>query len=175
MRRVLSLFAAIALVLLCCCGCQNSGMSKENYTVPSAFSADISVTHGALTFDAVFSIDESGTAITQIKSPAAVEGLEITQTAENCSFEFLGLTLETPEALLPDTSFAKLLYAVLETLRDNARYVTSTQDGEIIYSGMTAGGDAFTLTQSKTDGALRSLTMDGQKLTVAFTKFQLNT
>lgn len=170
MRRVLCLLAATGL-LLCCCGCQNSGRN-QNYTIPAAFSADINVTHGALTFDAVFSIDANGTAVTQIQSPAAVEGLEITQAAENCSFGFLGFSLDAPETLLPDTAFAKLLYAVLETLRDNTRYVVSAQGDEVVYSGMTADGEAFTLTQSKADGTLRALTMDGQKLTVTFSNFQ---
>ncbi len=172
MRRILCLLAAAAF-LLCCCGCQNSGLSQESVSVPASFSADISVTHGALAFKAAFSVDEAGTAITQIQSPAAVEGLEITQTAENCSFAFLGLTLETPETLLPDTSFAKLLYAVFETLRDNTRCVVSAQDGEVVYSGMTADGDAFALTQSKTDGTLQALTMDGQMLAVTFTNFRV--
>lgn len=171
MRRVLSLLAAMGF-LLCCCGCQNSGQN-QNYTVPAAFSADISVRHGALTFNAAFSIDANGTAITQIQGPAAVEGLEITQTAEACSFDFLGLSLDAPETLLPDTAFAKLLYAVLETLRDNTRCVVSRQGDEIVYSGMTADGEAFTLTQSQADGTLRELTMDGQNLTVTFTDFQI--
>lgn len=171
MRRILCVLAAGALLL--CCGCQKTPNGEAaRSTVPSAFTAQLHAEQGALTFDADFSIDENGTAITTLQSPEALKTLEITETADACSFRFLGLTLETPPTLLPDASFAKLLYAALETVRDSARCAVSVQGQSVCYNGMTAAGDTFTLTQNKADGTLQSLTVDKYALTVTFSDFR---
>lgn len=174
MRRILCVLAAG--VLLLCCGCQKTLEGESaRLSVPEAFRAQLHAEHGALAFDATFSIDENGTAITTLESPEALKTLEITQTPDICSFRFLGLTLETPQTLLPDTSFAKLLYAALQTVRDSTRCAVSVQGKTVSYNGMTDAGDTFTLTQNKADGTLQSLTVDKYQLTVTFSDFQANT
>lgn len=169
MRRVLGVFAA-ALCLLCC-GCQHTGSSKKDYTLPAAFSADICAVHGTHTFETAFSMDAAGTAVARFTSPEAVHSLEITQTPDHCRFAFLGLSLETPPALLPDTSFVKLLYSVCMTLRESTRYVEAVHSDCVVFSGMTEDGDAFTLTCSKESGAPETLTVDRQNLQVTFRAF----
>ncbi len=80
---------------------------------------------------------------------------------------FLGLELKTPEVLLPDTAFLKLLYAAADSAQNGTRCAVSVQGD----SGMTEAGDTFQLEQDKEDGSLRVLTMDGQKLQVTFSDF----
>ena len=83
----------------------------------------------------------------------------------------LGLELKTPEVLLPDTAFLKLLYAAADSAQNGTRCAVSVQGDSRIYSGMTEAGDTFQLEQDKEDGSLRVLTMDGQKLQVTFSDF----
>lgn len=171
MRRILCVLAAGALLL--CCGCQKTPKGEPTrIAVPDAFTTKLHAEHGALSLDAAFSIDENGTAVTTLESPEALKTLEITQTADTCSFRFLGLMLETPEKLLPDASFAKLLYAALETVHNSERCAVSVQGQTVSYNGMTEAGDTFTLTQNKADGTLQSLTVDKYALTVTFSDFQ---
>lgn len=171
MRRILCALAAGALLL--CCGCQKTSDGEAaRYTIPTAFTAQLHAEQGTLSFDADFSIDENGTAVTTLQSPEALKTLEITETADACSFRFLGLKLETPPALLPDASFAKLLYAALETVRDSARCAVSVQGQTVSYNGMTPVGDVFTLTLNKADGALQDFTVSKYALNVTFSDFQ---
>ncbi len=171
MRRILCILAA-GLFLLCC-GCQNARITKESIVFPRAFSATLHITHRETEFDAVYTRAADGTATTCLQSPEAVRSLEIVQTANTCQFRFLGLELKTPEALLPDAAFAKLLYAALESAESGARCVVTTHGESLVYSGMTEAGDAFTLTRNAGTGALETLTVDGQKLSVTFSDFQI--
>ena len=103
MRRVL--FALAAGLLLFCCGCQNNTDDKTATPIADAFSATVAISQGAFSYTAEISKRADGTFVTTLKEPAALNGLTITQTADNCSFAFAGLNLQTPPSLLPDAAF----------------------------------------------------------------------
>ena len=125
MRRIRCILAAVLLLL--CCGCQNASPETDDTPLPAAFTAKIAVTHGALEFEADLTVSADGTAQTALTAPEAVASLSITQNADGCRFSFLGLTLETPPAFLPDASFANLLYAAVNTLRVILFYETAVR------------------------------------------------
>ncbi len=171
MRRVFGLLAAAALLF--CCGCQNAETQLQKTPLPAAFTAEISVTHGVLKFEADFAFSADGTAQTTLTAPEAVASLEITQNKTGCRFAFLGLTLETPPAFLPDASFAKLLYAAVCALRDGTADCTAASYGDSqIYTCKTDAGDLFTLSCNAESGTPQTLAMDGQDLRVDFVSFQ---
>lgn len=171
MKRILCILAAG--LFLFCCGCQNARLSQEPQSFPAAFSASVHIVHHEAEFDAVCTRAADGTVTLEMQKPEAVRTLTFIQTAESCTVRFLGLELKTPEVLLPDTAFLKLLCAAMESAQSGTRCAVSAQGDRYVYSGMTETGDTFQLEQEKQDGALRVLTMDGQKLTVAFSDFQI--
>lgn len=107
-----------------------------------------------------------------LTSPDALQSLTVTQSADECTFSFLGIEVKTPEDLLPDTAFAKLLFAALQSAKDGTRCVKTVNGDTATYSGMTDAGDTYAITQSRDSGALFALTMDGQDFAVTFSDFQ---
>lgn len=156
-----------------CCGCQNAKPFSDSVDFPAAFSASVHIVHREIEFDAVCTCTADGVVTLNMQSPEAVRTLTFIQTKEVCTVQFLGLELKTPEILLPDASFVKLLCAAVESAQSGTRCVVSVQGEDAVYSGMTEAGDTFAITQNIQDGALRSLLMDGQKLTVTFSDFQI--
>ncbi len=172
MRRVRCILAAVLLLL--CCGCQNTKSETDGAPLPAAFSAKIAVTHGALEFEADFTVSADGTAQTMLTAPEAVASLSITQNADGCRFSFLGLTLETPPAFLPDASFANLLYAAVNTLRsDTADRTVAGYGDRTVYTSKTEAGDIFSLSCAA-DGTPQTLSMEGQDLHVTFSDFTVS-
>lgn len=172
MRRIRCILAAVFLLL--CCGCQNASPETDDTPLPAAFTAKIAVTHGALEFEADLTVSADGTAQTALTAPEAVASLSITQNADGCRFSFLGLTLETPPAFLPDASFANLLYAAVNTLRsDTADRTVAGYGNSTIYTSKTEAGDIFSLTCTQ-DGTPQSLSMEGQDLHVTFSDFTVS-
>lgn len=80
--------------------------------------------------------------------------------------------MKTPEAFLPDTAFAKLLFSALQSAKDGTRCVKTVNGDTATYSGMTDAGDTYAITQSRDSGALLELTMDGQDFAVTFSDFR---
>lgn len=169
MKRILCILAAG--LFLFCCGCQNAKLSQEEQAFPAAFSASLHITHRDVEFDAACTRAADGTVTLEIQNPEAVRTLTFIQTKESCTVRFLGIELKTPEVLLPDTAFLKLLCAALDSAQNGTRCAVSVQGDSRIYSGMTETGDTFQLEQEKQNAALRILTMEGQKLTVIFSEF----
>lgn len=169
MKRILCILAA-GLFLLCC-GCQNAKIPKNEPEFPTAFSANVHIVHRAAGFDAVCTYQADGTVTLEMQSPEALRTMTFVQTKESCTVQFLGLELKTPETLLPDAAFVKLLCAAVESARCGTRCAVTGEGDSRIYSGMTEAGDTFRLEQSRQDGALRTLTMDAQELCVTFSDF----
>lgn len=165
------IYFATALLLLLFCGCQHTDW-KNALSLPQAFTAKAEITHGAFTCNADLTLSADGTAQMVLTSPDALQSLTVTQSADECTFSFLGIEVKTPEDLLPDTAFAKLLFAALQSAKDGTRCVKTVNGDTATYSGMTDAGDTYTLTQSRDSGALFALTMDGRDFTVTFTDFQ---
>ena len=170
-RKHITILCVVCLLLLCC-GCQYRDF-QNTLTVPQAFFATADITHGAFTCKAKLTFKENGTTSLELLSPETLKTLTVTQTTDSCVFSFLGLEVKTPEALLPDTAFAKLLYAALCGARDGTRCVKTVNGDIATYSGMTEAGDTYSLTQSREDGSLLSLTMDGQNFKATFSEFQI--
>ncbi len=171
MKRILCVLAAGLFVF--CCGCQNAKLSQEPPDFPAAFSASVHIVHREVEFDATCTRSADGTVTLTMQKPEAIRTLTFVQTKESCTVQFLGLELKTPETLLPDTAFLKLLCAAIDSVQSGTRCAISAQGDCRIYSGMTEAGDTFQLEQGKQDGFLRVLTMDGQKLQVTFSDFQI--
>ncbi len=169
MKRILCVLAAGFFLL--CCGCQNTKLSREAQAFPATFSASVHIVHRDAEFDAVCTRTADGTVTLEMRNPEAIRTLTFIQSKESCTVRFLGLELKTPEVLLPDTAFLKLLYAAADSAQNGTRCAVSVQGDSRIYSGMTEAGDTFQLEQDKEDGSLRVLTMDGQKLQVTFSDF----
>ncbi|MGN0571958.1 MAG: hypothetical protein ACI4K9_07230 [Candidatus Fimenecus sp.] len=159
------------MLLLLCCGCQHSDV-KNALCIPQAFTAKVEITHGAFTCNTDVALSADGTAQMVLTSPEALQSLTVTQSADECSFSFLGIEVKTPETLLPDTAFAKLLFDALQSAKDGTRCVKTVNGDTATYSGMTDAGDTYTLTQSRDSGALLELHMDGQDFAVTFLEFQ---
>lgn len=124
------------------------------------------------TCSADLTLSADGTAQMVLTSPDALQSLTVTQRADECTFSFLGIAVKTPEDLLPDTAFAKLLFAALQSAKDGTRCVKTVNGDIATYSGMTDAGDTYTITQSRDSGALFALTMDGRDFAVTFSEFQ---
>ena len=173
MRRVRCILAAVLLLL--CCGCQNTKSETDGAPLPAAFSAKIAVTHGALEFEADFTVSADGTAQTMLTAPEAVASLSITQNADGCRFSFLGLTLETPPPFLPDASFANLLYEAVQALRSvEADRTVAGYGDRTVYTSKTEAGDIFSLSCTA-DGTPQTLAMEGRDLRVEFVSFTAQT
>lgn len=140
--------------------------------MPQAFTAKAEITHGAFTCTADLTLSADGTTILSLTAPDALQSLTVTQSAAECTFSFLGIEVKTPEDLLPDTAFAKLLFSALQSAKDGTRCVKTVNGDTATYSGMTDTGDTYTITQSRDSGALFALTMDGRDFTVTFSEFQ---
>lgn len=171
MKRTFCILAA-GLFLLCC-GCQNTKPLQDYVDFPVGFSATVHIVHRELEFDAVCTRAEDGTMTLHMQSPEALRTLTFVQTKDSCTVQFLGLELKTPEILLPDTAFIKLLCAAMDGVQSGTRCVASTQGEICTYSGMTDTGDTFQLTQNVRNGTLQALSMDGQNLTVTFSDFEI--
>lgn len=169
MKRILCILAAG--VFLLCCGCQNAKTLQDTVDFPTEFSSAVHIVHKNAEFDADCIYQADGTVTLQMQSPEALRTMTFVQTKESCTVQFLGLELKTPELLLPDSAFVKLLSAAVESAKSGTRCAVSTEGDCRIYSGMTEAGDTFRLEQGRQDGALRTLTMDGQDLTVTFSDF----
>lgn len=143
--------------------------------MPQAFEANAEITHGTFTCTAKVTSSADGTEILELTGPKALQSLTVTQTAQNCVFSFLGIEVKTPEALLPDAAFLKLLFSALQSAKDGTRCVKTVNGDIATYSGMTDAGDTFSLTQDRNSGALLTLQMDGQDFTVTFSEFQVQT
>lgn len=160
-----------AMLFLLCCGCQYTA-PNPTVSLPQAFTAKADISCGAFACAADVTLSAEGTVTLALTSPDALQSLRVTQSADECTFSFLGVEVKTPEALLPDTAFVELLLASLQSARDGTRCVKTVNGDVITYSGMTDTGDTYALTQSRDSGALLSLTMDGQDFTVTFSDFQ---
>lgn len=107
-----------------------------------------------------------------LTGPDALQSLTVTQSADECVFSFLNIEVKTPETLLPDTAFAKLIFSALQSAKDGTRCVKTVNGDIATYSGMTDAGDTYTITQSRDSGALLELRMDGRNFAVTFSEFQ---
>ena len=170
MRRVL--FALAAGLLLFCCGCQNNTDDKTAKPIADAFSATVAISQGAFSYTAEISKRADGTFVTTLKEPAALNGLTITQTADNCSFAFAGLNLQTPPSLLPDAAFSSCMQKAFETLLDSTRFVAAQHGTDMVYSGRTENGNNFTFTAEKDTGVPRTLEFPERQLTITFSDYK---
>lgn len=170
MRRVL--FALAAGLILICCGCQKTAGETPAQPIADAFSATVSISQGAFSCTAEVSKSADGAFVTTLEEPAALKGLTITQTADNCSFAFAGLTLETPPALLPDAAFSSCMLEAVETMQKSTRFVAAQHGSNMVYSGRTENGDTFTFTTEKGSGAPLTLEFPERQLTITFTNYK---
>ena len=149
MKRILCILAAG--VFLLCCGCQNAKTLQDTVDFPTEFSASVHIVHKNAEFDADCIYQADGTVTLQMQSPEALRTMTFVQTKESCTVQFLS--------------------AAVESAKSGTRCAVSTEGDCRIYSGMTEAGDTFRLEQGRQDGALRTLTIDGQDLTVTFSDF----
>ena len=98
--------------------------------------------------------------------------LTITQPADNCSFAFAGLKLQTPPSLLPDAAFSSCMQKAFETLLDSARFVAAQHGTDMVYSGRTENGNNFTFTAEKDTGVPLTLEFPERQLTVTFSDYK---
>ena len=169
MHRRTAVCTAVLWVFLCSfCGCTQ----KVDPPLPAAFTATAEITHGEFSCRANLTRQADGTLVTHLESPAALQALTVSQNETDCIFTFFGKEIRLPAGILPDAAFAKLVYAALQSAQSSSRCV-KTRNGDVaVYSGMTAVGDTYTLTQDRETGALLTLTMQGQKLKADFSSFQ---
>ncbi len=172
MRRICAFISVF--VLLIAAGCQNEGGSKnEPVSPPSAYTANLDVTFGNAETTAKLIKHSAQKYEVQILSPEIMKPLNLIYENGKCTATYDGLTFETEIKRFPQSEFGGLLTQALTDIDGGVITSSTTDTGDIIYSGITNYGD-FVLIQDAETGLWKEFSVDGASLKILFSDYTTN-
>lgn len=105
-----------------------------------------------------------------LDEPAALEGLTMTWNGETVTLQLLGVSWNVSPDALPQTALGVRLLDALDAVVYGESTGQPMADGRLCTTGM-AGDAAFTLYSDAATGALLSLEVPAEELTLTFSDF----
>ena len=169
MKKLFLLGIVLSVILFT--GCQKKNDTPQNpVSPPSTFSANIDAVFGETEMKARLTKHSAEKYEMQVLSPEILSSLNFVYENGICTVTYDGLTFESDLKRFPQSEIGAILSQAL-TDADNEMITKSvSEDGTIIYKGITDYGD-FILTLDGQTMLWKAFSVDGASLKVTFSEY----
>ncbi|MBQ3006276.1 MAG: hypothetical protein IJD78_01815 [Clostridia bacterium] len=171
MKKAISVFAALLLIIAAGCENQRIHETKEPPSLPETFTSKLGVSYAGTEMTAVLTQKSSEEYELRMLTPEILSPLALVYKDGVCTVTYDGLSFETDLNRFPQVSFGALLTETLSALRDGIDIQTTYSDGIQTFRGTGERG-IFVITRNAETGAFIELTVEGADLHVVFTDFK---
>lgn len=169
MKKVLSFFAAILMILAA--GCEKQ--DKTNISardIPNAFTAKAEITFRETFLTAQITRKDGGELNIKILSPDVLAPLEINCKNGECTASYDGISFNADSSRFPQADFANIAAQAFDYVQANIDLKKTVSEGIVTYQGSTDNG-VFILNLDSQSGAWLDLSVEGAQLHVVFKEF----
>ncbi len=170
MKKAISLFAAIFLILAAGCEKQEK-TAPAPPPAPASFSSDLTVTYGSAKMTAHLIQNAAEDFSLKFLTPESLSRLTVDYKNGVCKVAYDGLSFETDLNRFPQTEIGTMLVNALSDAVQGMNLQTSYADGIWTYTGTGERG-IFTLTRNGETGEWLEFTADGADLKITFSDFK---
>ncbi len=165
---------SVVLVFLLISGCNNPQKPlKKSISPPDQYSVNLDVTFRNINMTALMTKHSPEKFEIKMLSPEILTPLSLIYENGICTVTYDGLTFESDFNRFPQSEFAALLTRALNDVDSGISVSESTENGDIIFKGITDYGE-FALTQDSETGLWKEFTVNGASLHVIFSAYKTN-
>ena len=162
MKRIFGRLIALAVALLCLCGC--SAKSNVN-PITDGFTAQATMRYKEMDVAGQFSCSSDGRVNMVFSLPKSLDGVALGWNGSEMQMRLGGMTITVAEDSMPDGGLIRCLTRVLYTIRPK----DGERDGADYVIRGTAEGVDYTLVCDAATGLPKTLSVPDEQLEVTFT------
>lgn len=167
-------FVFALLLLTFASGCHNKNIIEPKKTSPpSVYSANIDVTFKDLKVTGELTKHSPQKYEIKILTPDIMKPLSILYENKICTVTYDGLEFESDVRRFPQSEFGALLTQALDDIDTETMTVSSNENGDLLYKGITDYGD-FRMIQDSETGLWKEFSVDGASLRIIFSDYKIN-
>ncbi len=172
MKRVISVFAAVIVLLMTASGCGKQIIGeKAPPPPPESYTAKLEAVCGEITVTAEFTQNSYGDWVVKLLTPEILNKMIITYKDGVCKINYDGLEFCSDSTRFPQTEFGQLLTQALSDIKSDIEITKTYSEGIWSYSGSSERG-VFIMTRDAETGEWLEFEIEGAPLHVVFSDFK---